>query len=376
LRFRPLTALLLFIAIPLIADTGGGASDPDPRFPIAQQKEGWGFIDKTGKIVIPCQFADVHNFHDGLAPVLVKRKWGYIDTAGKTIIEPRFVAAEPFHEGLAAVRIHDIDSLIQDPYGYIDTTGKLVIPAKYSFAAPFSSGLARVNFENKLIFIDKSGNPLPFPEGIKKVYADFSEGLAPVGDNRTSATGYIDPAGKLVIPMQPGLGAPFHEGLAAAITSTGKFPHAEKLLSFIDPTGKTVVQTEFSPNTTIDDPTHFSDGLCRVVHYNRKTSPNMRYLYLDKTGKIALELNIPQLRESFDFHEGRARVQIGGNPNSGAGGKFGFIDKTGKLVIPADYDHAEDFRNGLAQLATEDGVLYIDPTGKTIYPAATTVKDH
>lgn len=49
----------------------------------------WGFIDEQGKEVIPCQFAEVGDFKDGIAKVLNRlypTSVGYIDLAGKVII--------------------------------------------------------------------------------------------------------------------------------------------------------------------------------------------------------------------------------------------------------------------------------------------------
>ena len=46
----------------------------------------YGYIDKTGKLVIPCQWEDAMDFHLGGAGVKDKNgKWGCIDKTGKII---------------------------------------------------------------------------------------------------------------------------------------------------------------------------------------------------------------------------------------------------------------------------------------------------
>ncbi|EAK1349894.1 WG repeat-containing protein, partial [Campylobacter coli] len=50
----------------------------------------WGFIDKSGKIVIEPKFDGVGNFSEGLAGVELNGKWGFIDKSGKIVIEPKF----------------------------------------------------------------------------------------------------------------------------------------------------------------------------------------------------------------------------------------------------------------------------------------------
>ncbi len=64
----------------------------------------YGFIDKSGKVVIEPQFDDAEPFSEGLAKVEKDDKYGFIDKSGKVVIEPQFDDAEPFSEGLAKVR--------------------------------------------------------------------------------------------------------------------------------------------------------------------------------------------------------------------------------------------------------------------------------
>lgn len=53
-----------------------------------QFNQGWGFIDRTGKVVIPAQYDDAYPFTDkGRAAVYIRQKgWGLIDTNGKSIV--------------------------------------------------------------------------------------------------------------------------------------------------------------------------------------------------------------------------------------------------------------------------------------------------
>ena len=105
-------------------------------FPVKKNGK-WGYIDRSGKIIIPPQFDYAWFFSEGLAPVKIGRKWGYIDKSGKIVIEPRFDWAESFSEGLAGVCIGNCLPAIERGYmkfrgvylgywGYIDKSGKYI----------------------------------------------------------------------------------------------------------------------------------------------------------------------------------------------------------------------------------------------------------
>jgi hypothetical protein len=187
----------------------------------------YGYIDKTGKFVIQPQFGAVREFSEGLAPVgfavdkdIVKAKlakaqidpsqgtvsfykWGYIDKTGQLVIPAKFDQAHPFHYGRACV-------CMGTKIGYIDHAGKFVVPPQYEDDSSWGIG----------------GDPEDSSD-----YHDFSEGLAAVPNSNlfrpdgwlNKSWGFIDKTGKTVI--QPNYELPnifsekgsgvFHEGLAA-----------------------------------------------------------------------------------------------------------------------------------------------------------------
>jgi hypothetical protein len=61
--------------------------------------------------------------------------------------------------------------------------------------------------------------------------------------------------------------------------------------------------------------------------------------FLDKNGEVVIPAKY-NFAESF--HEGLASVKLNG--------KYGFIDKTGKEIIPPKYDDAGSFNEGLASV--------------------------
>ncbi|MBT5872174.1 MAG: hypothetical protein HOH43_02045 [Candidatus Latescibacteria bacterium] len=221
-----------------------------------------GFIDDTGSLVIPFQYAWVESFSDGLAKVLtdIKGKAGYIDKGGNWVVEPKFAAAYAFHDGQAVVaeekdgpyqaigqdgetrfffEISPITSLFTEKrviegrflgispegkFGFMDEQGKVVIPARYVDSDDyFSEGLVGVTETgvgegNSLVkkqggwfFIDSMGNTIiegPFEEVNR-----FTEGLCWV--KQYGQWGAIDTEGDWVIQpdidSRPGV---FKNGIA------------------------------------------------------------------------------------------------------------------------------------------------------------------
>lgn len=172
----------------------------------------WGYIDKTGKVVISPQYDDARHFSEGLGLVgldsepstqnsssevsaKTTRKYGYIDRTGKVVIPINLDNAFTFSEGLVQVRNNEQPGVEgSDKYGYMDKTGRIVIQRQFGCADPFSEGMARVSINNKHGYIDKTGKFVIPPQFDSA--ASFSNGLAQVrlGDK----TGYIDKTGKFV----------------------------------------------------------------------------------------------------------------------------------------------------------------------------------
>lgn len=130
------------------------------------------YIDKQGKQVTR-EFSDAMPFSDGLAAVRSRQKglWGYIDKTGELVIPYQYTTARPFREGLAAV-----------DGGYIDKSGNWVIPPKYKETSSFENGYALVKKSRTTVcVINKSGKELYYFTNEYDNFTDivgFSNGIA------------------------------------------------------------------------------------------------------------------------------------------------------------------------------------------------------
>jgi hypothetical protein len=108
-----------------------------------------GFSERLGRVSMQPEHGD-----GSVGPSL----WGYIDHAGKWIIPRGFAGAGDFHEGPAAVTGRD------GTWGYIDKTGQFVIAPRFEAAREFSEGLASVRVAGKWGFIDRAGTVVIAPQ--------------------------------------------------------------------------------------------------------------------------------------------------------------------------------------------------------------------
>ena len=291
----------------------------------------FGYIDTTGKEVVPCQYDQTWGFSEGLAFVKKGGKYGYIDTTGTEVVPCQYDSAYDFSEGLARVEK-------DGEYGYIDTTGKEVIPCQYYEAERFSEGFACVEKYAKWGYIDTTGTEV-VPCQYDYAYG-FSEGFA--GVEKYAKWGYIDTTGTEVVPCQYDGARSFSEGLAA-VKKDGKY-------GYIDTTGTEVIPCQY------DDVGSFSEGLACV-------KKDEKFGYVDTTGKVVVSC---QYDDVSDFSDGLACVE--------KDGKYGYIDTTGKKVIPCQYEDSDDlmweqlFSEGLAAVEKDGKWGYIDTTGKVVIP--------
>ena len=104
------------------------------------------------------KWASMMDYNEGLAPVMNDEQyWGFVDKTGRLVIPCRYRQVGSFSEGLAYV------SEDYQFYGYIDKTGRLVIPMDFKEAGNFKNGKAEVTTENnKPAIINKSGRIIKF----------------------------------------------------------------------------------------------------------------------------------------------------------------------------------------------------------------------
>jgi KWG Leptospira. len=302
--------------------------------------QGWGFIDKTGALVIPPKFEVASSFREGLAAVLLDDRWGFINKDGVLVIENQFDWTEGFSEGVAVVQRSSKPKRPPLP----QLTGSdtpLVSHIVEVWDLTDDSGGQRADDDSEFLVIDTTGKLLANLDQMKLEVdiddARFSKGLLCVNRLETDAMGYVNKSWEFVIQPKFERAAPFSEGLARVAVIENEM---EKL-GFIDEQGHFAISPTF--NTDFDfrrNSSDFSEGLAAVSEgLNPSRTQEETFVYIDKAGEIVL---VTEFFYAGQFREGLATVY------DAEMNRWGFIDKRGQVAIPLQYEDVHDFSEGLA----------------------------
>jgi hypothetical protein len=280
-----------------------------------------------------------------------RNKHGFVDRSGALVVPPKYIWVEHYYNGLVAVREEK-----GSPWLLLDKSGKVKYTLPKDIKPETSARFWGVSANG--ILPAKKGDPDDlysfknfdglydvksqqfYPLGHFVVINEFSEGLTCFNTARPRKHGYADAKGKIVIPAQFDEAGNFKDGVAMVRLGEQR--------GLIDHTGKFVMKLPSECLTA--EP--LCEGLAAVVIKNSKGEP--KWGFVDKNGKVVIPAiyyadeqqqffwNIPR------FSEGLAHVAIGDEVNH----KYGFIDKTGNWKITPQFKDANDFINGFARVQT------------------------
>lgn len=331
------------------------SSNVKPLFKIEKNGK-FGYIDRTGKIIVSPQYDKAYEFSEGLAAVMKGDKSGFIDHTGKVVIEIKFDKyPDSFHEGLAHVRLN------KEPC-FIDKSGKIIFKHTFEHSYyPFSEGLTPINQNKKYGFMDKTGTIVINPTFSNA--NSFSEGFAAVKVDKK--WGYINKEGQIVIKSIFDYCSKFSEGVA--LVKIGN------RYGYIDSLGNNIIESKFTSAASftenlalvsegpISTYINFATNITKLARRSKGYQLG-KLFFINKTGNTVVDLEKLNVNEILlpGFSEGLVGVRIGGN-------KWGYMDKAGKLVIEPKFDMVRNFSNGLASVQKNGIDYYIDKTGKIIW---------
>lgn len=258
-----------------------------------------GYIDKTGKFVIPPQNGRARHFVDGLAYVQIDGQRAYIEHTGRPIGGEMCDGLERCSEGRAVFRT-------KDKYGYIEKKGQEVIGAQFTKAYTFLNGVAEVMLGSTQQAIDYTGKFVKKPPQ----HSEFWEGPITEGLIRTQQNGKVgfeEWSGKFVIePVYDQVGV-FTNGLCPV--------QVGEKWGAINSAGVLVVQPQFEELDRF-----FSEHLIAA-------RTGKKWGVVDEKGTVVVK---PLYDRIFPFSNGMAIVQDGI--------KFGYVNAKGEVVFALQFD--------------------------------------
>lgn len=351
-----------------------------------KKKGNYGYIDKKGKLVIPCKFGEVDNFINGTARIyktdqLGNRRIGLINKKGKQIAAVQFLDMEYKDSGEIKV---GIKQSYLTKYGFLNKFGKMILPPKYDEVYSYHGkvgivSITKFNGDVKFGLADKSGKldkTIRFDDiytpykgmfktvkntknGFKKYGMMDSQGkevlkaiydgienyegngidLAVISNNEKQ--GLINEKGKIVLPIKYHFIYIAQDGVKIGLGEN----YEKRKYGFTDKQGKIILKPEYEAIGSFDN----------NMAYVRK---NGKEGYINTKGKIV----IPMIYDYVGFFE-KNKVAVAIKEK-----KYGMIDRTGKTVVPFLYESLEEVSDNLYAVRKNEKVGYINKNGKEIIP--------
>jgi len=244
-----------------------------------------------------------------------------------------------FTDGVAKVSVNS-------KYGFVDKEGNIVIPLKYDNIGSFSEGLVAVNIGAKYLsggkwgYMDSRGTttiPISY-----ELAGAFSGGEAFVQMNKET-WGFIDKTGNISKTLTRGNGVRSFSSGFYEVKVNNK-------IGFFSSNGDKILPINYDSFHTDAWGTLISkEGLICVMK-------DGKWGFVNRNNKTVVPFKYDAAVHFQD--DGLAAVKLGNF--------WGYIDTTGHVVIPFQYDDAEYFYKGSAKVNLNGKTFYINKQGKCV----------
>ncbi len=300
--------------------------DPINKDLIAANFKGkWGFIDAEGTSVIPFQYKTVKNFSDDYAFVqLFDNHWQLIDTVGQVVQIIRGQKFSNVKEGMFAVK---------KPRGWQYKSVKKQDSLEMYFhkISDFINGTAIVKNFEKYGVINKEGKVIVdyIYSGIK-YDRDLNRFI--VKDN--GSYHLLDIKGKRISDIKYE-NVSLSQNKTFAYQSNGAWFLSNELGQIVDLEAEKIIPG--------------GDGIWLFRQEGM-------YGLIDQFGKIIMEAKYPLIQQ---FQDSMAVVMK-------TKSSWNYINTNGQEVLSFDLPIAFDFKNGYARIATPEGIVFLEKSGKLV----------
>lgn len=350
------------------------------------QDERWGLADANGMVIEP-RFANPIVFdRGGMALVWTARapgpirgredigSAGIINREGATVISsPDWISIIPTGSGGFAVGDRS------EKYRLVDRRGQPITSDSYDDLTPFdASGIAAFSRNGKWGLINARGEQVREPVFENIGGFGFGRSPGPPFDDRGAAParmdgrwGFIDRSGEWVIQPQFGHAQKF-AGENLTVVEVG-----DRRQGVIDRKGRYILNPSFENIGSLAGP---------LIPVGNSEGPNgafQRWGFADKSGRVVVEpqyvgFALPRrgkrliavnsgkltVASSTSFSDPAGRIMMYSQASEA---RWGFIDETGRMAIAPIYEDAWPFdESGLAGVKQNGRWGFIDETGKIV----------
>lgn len=281
----------------------------------------------------------------------------YIDIDGN-IVSGRYGFATSFENGVALCA----DDKEDKERNYLNTDFEIIGDRKYDFDSILSGvyngeAIFTAFGDNSIDILDKDMKKIlsvPYnAEGCEYIRfcsgAVGANGLFPIRDNTSGKWGYMDISGNMVIEPKFDKAEPFNEDNVAVVYDSGL-----ELYGVIDSDGNYKIEPAFNEIKL------YGNNVALVM--NEKEDKQEAY-FVDVSGKKLSD-------ERYDIDAGIEKHAVDGCiPVKNLQGNYGYISLDMSPLTEFKYKRCLDFSNGMAIVVDQNDLCgYIDTTGKEVVP--------
>lgn len=323
-------------------------------FSIVRKNKCYGVVDRYYTMIIPCHYESIT--YDKNAGLFLTNL-GCMTKSGEHIVyingdnlllSSKYRRIDKFINGVAIVDMV-IDKKLK--YGLVNSQGEEILPPIYSFMKRLSNGMFKCSLNGKVGILSKHGRyiiPNQFLS-VGEYENELSFVVTSVDGTYTKDSlreyGYIDLEGNIVLSSCSYISKQL-EGLSVVCR--------KGVWEFFNLLERKITKVEGASYVGLPH-----DDLAKVNYGGTYTQKNViggKWGFVDKNGSIVIN---PTFDYAYNFSERIAAVKIGD--------KYGFIDTAGVLIVPCEYDEViSHFEEGEGKLIKGDKVYVFNRIGELV----------
>ena len=334
----------------------------------------WGLVDQNGKTVLPFLYNYLDAVSEGLVYMKNAKGWGVIDLTGLPLVAPGSIDDDTDRK----------KKNFRIPNKVIN--GRIIVSASQSDGG-------------KMGVKDMQGNWLIMPKYYSMRYVDTNQSyivsMPKPTDTKRLLHGVIDKNGSIIIPIKYSSLSPKGKNYIASegddpfnddFTDEAMAAADDDLFDFLEYEEEEVIQNKMKwglfshtgstllPFSYDDLTTNSEVGILTLKQLNPTTKKMVSFLYDQSTKSMLSLAAYDEYKYDSILFKGKPKNYYStsypyfaeGLMNVAKAGKWGFIDKTGKVVIPFQYDHASAFYKNATLVKKNNEWFYINRQGKKI----------